>query len=56
MGLFRRDTNEKAEAERCPLCTERVPDGAEECNMCGANLKPLRPSSGRDARALAERE
>lgn len=54
MGLFRRNDNVEAEPERCPLCSERVPDGADECNMCGANLKPLRPSAERDMRRLAE--
>ena len=44
MGLFRRNTNAEPEVEHCPLCGERVPDGADECKMCGANLKPLRPS------------
>jgi ribosomal protein L40E len=46
MGLFRRNTNVEPEPEKCPLCGERVPDGADECRMCGANLKPLRPSAG----------
>jgi rRNA maturation endonuclease Nob1 len=44
MGLFR-SSKVEAEPERCPLCTERVPDGADECAMCGADLKALRPSS-----------
>jgi hypothetical protein len=41
MGLFRRNENVEAEPERCPLCSERVPDGADECNMCGADLRPF---------------
>ena len=56
MGLFRRNTNVEPEPERCPMCSERVPDGADECNMCGANLKALRPSSARATRELAERD
>ena len=44
MGLFRRNTTMEAEPERCPLCRERVPDDADECAMCGADLRPLRPS------------
>jgi rRNA maturation endonuclease Nob1 len=44
MGLFRRNSNVEPEGERCPLCGERVPDKADDCKMCGANLKPLRPS------------
>jgi rRNA maturation endonuclease Nob1 len=56
MGLFRRNTNMEPEAERCPLCGERVPEGSDECKMCGANLKPLRPSRGRDVPEFAERE
>jgi hypothetical protein len=46
MGLFRRKPNVVAEPERCPLCAERVPDGADECAMCAADLKALRPRSG----------
>ena len=45
MGLFRRNPKVEAEPERCPLCAERVPDGANECAMCGADLKALRPWS-----------
>jgi rRNA maturation endonuclease Nob1 len=45
MGLFRRKQKVEDESERCPVCTERLPDDADECAMCGANLKALRPSS-----------
>ena len=45
MGLFRGKPKFEAEPERCPLCAERVPDGADECAMCGADLKALRASS-----------
>ena len=45
MGLFRRNPKVEAEPERCPLCAERVPDGADECGMCGADLRALRPWS-----------
>ena len=44
MGLFRSKTTIEAEPERCPLCRERIPDDANECAMCGADLRPLRPS------------
>ena len=44
MGLFRSKTTIEAEPERCPLCRERIPDDADECAMCGADLRPLRPS------------
>ena len=44
MALFRRKPTEN-EPERCPLCSERVPDEATECAMCGADLRPLRPRS-----------
>jgi hypothetical protein len=27
------------------MCTERVPEGAQECAMCGADLRALRPGS-----------
>ena len=46
MGLFRRNTNTEPEPERCPMCSERVPDGADGCNMCGANLKILKRTTG----------
>jgi hypothetical protein len=45
MGLFRRKPKVEDDAERCPLCTERLPDGADQCAMCGADLKALRPRS-----------
>jgi len=41
VGLFRRKSNIEPEPERCPLCTERVPDGAQTCAMCGADLRAL---------------
>ena len=43
MGLFRRKADVELEPERCPLCNERVPESAEECAMCGADLRALRP-------------
>ena len=52
MGLFRRKPAEP-EPERCPLCSERVPDGASECAMCGADLRPLRARSEQSAEANA---
>lgn len=45
--MFRRKPKVEDEPERCPLCNERVPDGADECAMCGADLKALRPPSDR---------
>jgi rRNA maturation endonuclease Nob1 len=45
MGLFRREPKFEDEPERCPVCTERLPDDADECAMCGADLKALRPRS-----------
>jgi len=47
MGLFRRRATVEDEPECCPVCREGLPDGADECAMCGADLKPLRPSFGR---------
>ena len=41
MGLFRRSRDDEPEGMRCPQCGERVPDGAGECMMCGADLRPL---------------
>lgn len=46
MGLFRRKTDTEPEPERCPVCGERLPeDDAQRCEMCGADLRPLRPLS-----------
>jgi hypothetical protein len=55
MRLFRRKATSEDEGERCPRCRERVPEGADECLMCGVDLRPLasrlaRPE-GRSARA-----
>jgi hypothetical protein len=45
MGMFWRKPKIEDEPERCPVCTERLPgDDAEECAMCGADLKALRPA------------
>ncbi len=44
MGLFRRKATTEDEPERCPVCRERLPANADECAMCGADLKPLRGS------------
>jgi predicted amidophosphoribosyltransferase len=41
MRLFRRKTTDEVSEERCPYCSERLPEGANECQMCGANLTPL---------------
>ena len=47
MALFRRKATLEVEPERCPVCRERLPDEADECAMCGADLRPLRPSERR---------
>jgi hypothetical protein len=44
MGLLRRKATLEDERERCPVCRERLPGDADECAMCGADLRPLRPS------------
>jgi hypothetical protein len=44
MRLFRRRTITDTDDERCPRCTEKVPQGADECAMCGLDLRPLRSS------------
>lgn len=49
MSLFRRNRGEEPEGMRCPQCGERVPDGADECMMCGADLRPLARSAERAA-------
>jgi hypothetical protein len=41
MGLFGRKRRHD-EAERCPHCSEPLPEGAVECMMCGIDLRPLR--------------
>jgi hypothetical protein len=41
MGLFRKSAKGNDEAERCPRCRERLPDGATACMMCGVALEPL---------------
>ena len=56
IGLFRRKQNIEEEPERCPVCTERLPDDADECAMCGADLKPLRQPFERRLGDPVERE
>ena len=41
MGLFRKRARGDDEADRCPRCRERLPDGATACMMCGVALEPL---------------
>jgi hypothetical protein len=41
MRLFRRRRVDEPEGTRCPQCGERVPEGADECMMCGADLRSL---------------
>jgi hypothetical protein len=45
MRLFRRKTTDEVPEERCPYCSERLPEGANDCQMCGADLRALRPRS-----------
>jgi ribosomal protein L40E len=45
MRLFRRKTPDEIPEERCPYCSERLPEEANECQMCGADLTALRPRS-----------
>jgi hypothetical protein len=49
MGLFRRKRNDDEVEERCPQCREPVPEGAADCVMCGADLRPLRAAPTGDA-------
>jgi hypothetical protein len=42
MRLFRRKAGSEHEGERCPRCRERVPRGADLCQMCGVDLRPFR--------------
>jgi hypothetical protein len=49
MRFFRRNENVEVEPERCPVCTERVPEQTTECAMCGADLRALRPWAERGA-------
>lgn len=45
MRFFRRKATTEDEAERCPQFSERVPEGADHCFMCGADLRTLSPRS-----------
>jgi hypothetical protein len=56
MRFFRRYANIEVEPERCPVCRERVPENAEECGMCGADLRSLRPWSERGAGEPVKRD
>jgi hypothetical protein len=56
MRLFRRGANTEPEPERCPLCNEYVPDDAQECAMCGADLTALQPWSERRGAETLPRE
>jgi rRNA maturation endonuclease Nob1 len=55
MGLFRNKANVEVEPERCPLCREHVPEHADECAMCGADLRSFRPWSERRVAEPVER-
>ena len=43
MRLLGRKQNNDQHEERCPHCSERIPEGALECMMCGVDLRPLQP-------------
>ena len=47
MGLFRRQKKIEHEGEECPRCGERIAEGADECAMCGLDLKPFLPAVAR---------
>ena len=49
MRLFRRQvkSDDEPKGMRCPQCGERVPEGAVECMMCGADLRPYVRTPGR---------
>ena len=51
MRLFGRSRKEEEVEERCPQCGEPVPEGAIECVMCGADLRPSHhgPREGQSA-------
>jgi len=57
MRFFQRKPGSDDEAERCPRCGERVPEGAVECMMCGVALEHLRavPRSGEAEAPTADR-
>ena len=42
MSLFKKKKPEvDEEAVRCPTCSERLPDGASQCAMCGRDVSDL---------------
>jgi rRNA maturation endonuclease Nob1 len=45
MRFFRRKPPIEEEELRCPQCSERVPEGADHCDMCGADLRGLHHGS-----------
>jgi hypothetical protein len=55
MRFFRRKATIDDESERCPQCSERVPEGADQCLMCGADLRSIRPRSFRRSSEDTER-
>lgn len=40
MRLFGRKRSEDENEEGCPYCGEPIPEGAADCMMCGAAIKP----------------
>jgi hypothetical protein len=51
MRLFKRKDED---AEQCPECHERIPEGVTECAMCGRDLVAMRED--REARTVREAE
>jgi hypothetical protein len=56
MRLFGRERRDAEVEERCPRCGEPVPQGAAECMMCGADLRPFRAASGAQQPKASEAE
>jgi zinc-ribbon domain len=54
MRLFRRKRSDDETEERCPQCSEPVPEGATQCMMCGVDLRPLRGARTGDEPRVAE--
>ncbi len=58
MGLFRRKAaqDDVFETKRCPYCREPLPDSAEKCVMCGADLPVATPARDAERAAVARRQ
>ena len=55
MRLFGCKHSEDENEERCPYCSEPIPEGAADCKMCGAAIKPTPPGSAQRGRRGAAR-